>query len=85
MVDERDLCRRIPDAQRGRRTVERLAWLGTRIAVGRVDGKLQIHDAKSKLVFESQHHEGGIFSLAANQKRLVAGTEDGSVLVWDLP
>jgi WD40 repeat protein len=75
---------KLPMAAEGYQRPTSLVWLGTRVAVGRVDGRVQIHDGKSKLVFESQHHEGGIFSLAANQNRLVAGTEDGSVLVWDL-
>lgn len=56
-----------------------------RIVVTCTTGDIIAYDTKGAIAFEAKHRDGGVYSLAATDKRLVAGGADGSVTVWDLP
>lgn len=86
---------RVYDARRGRlirshklgndRSATSVAFAGERVAVGCTNGDILVFDPNGELVRDVRHRIGGVDSVAATPTRVVAGGEDGSLTVWDVP
>ena len=66
-------------------TITRAAWDGAhRLAVGYIDGTVELHDLGWGEVETARPHTGNVTDIAlVSDGRIVSGSEDTSVVLWD--